>query len=132
MKTKFTYLLMIVMTMMMSLAFTSCGDDDEPGEGGGLSGSQWIYTDKYVDGTIDYVISFGPGTATYEISIRNAGGTITDSETIRYTYRVSEDLVVFTAEQAGKANLEGLISSGIKMVLTNTSTGKEIGTFYKQ
>ena len=29
MKTKFTYLLMIIMTMAISLAFTSCGDDDE-------------------------------------------------------------------------------------------------------
>ena len=31
MKTKFTYLLMIIMTMAISLAFTSCGDDDEEG-----------------------------------------------------------------------------------------------------
>lgn len=29
MKTKFTYLLMIVMAMTMSLVFTSCGDDGE-------------------------------------------------------------------------------------------------------
>ena len=29
MKTKFTDLLMIVMTMAMTLAFTSCGDDDD-------------------------------------------------------------------------------------------------------
>lgn len=29
MKTKLTYLLMIIMTMTMALAFTSCGDDDD-------------------------------------------------------------------------------------------------------
>ena len=29
MKTKLTYLLMIIMTMTMALGFTSCGDDDE-------------------------------------------------------------------------------------------------------
>lgn len=29
MKTKLTYLLMIIMTMAISLAFTSCGDDDD-------------------------------------------------------------------------------------------------------
>ncbi|WP_195281879.1 hypothetical protein [Parabacteroides johnsonii] len=132
MKTKLTYLLMIIMTMTMALGFTSCGDDDDEKGTGGLNGTQWVYVDKYVDGTIEYIVNFGDGTATYEITIRNAGGTITDTELIYYSYRVSEDLVVFTTEQAGKANLEGLISSGIKMVLTNTSTGQEIGTFYKQ
>lgn len=37
MKTKFTYLLMIIMTMAISLAFTSCGDDDEEGPVGSTS-----------------------------------------------------------------------------------------------
>lgn len=37
MKTKLTYLLMIIMTMAMSLAFTSCGDDDEEGPVGSTS-----------------------------------------------------------------------------------------------
>ena len=30
MKTKFTYLWMVVMTMVLALGFTACSDDDEP------------------------------------------------------------------------------------------------------
>lgn len=132
MKTRFTYLWMVLLAMTMALAFTGCSKDDEE-KGDGLEGTRWIYTDVYTDGTVEYIISFFSGnSATYEISVKNTGGTITNSETIRYTYQRSEDLVIFSTQQAGKANLEGEISSGIKMELTNTSTSKVIGVFYKK
>ena len=66
------------------------------------------------------------------ISVRNAGGIVIETETINYEYRRSEDLVIFTAVQAGKANMEGIISSNIKMDVTNKSTNTFVGTFYKQ
>ena len=47
MKTKFTYLLMIIMTMAISLAFTSCGDDDEEGPVGSTS----IVVTCYLEGS---------------------------------------------------------------------------------
>lgn len=128
------YLSMLLMIVAMSVCMVGCGDDDddEP-KFDNLAGTQWAYTDIYNDGTLEQVISFNKdNTATFVTSVRNTGGVIIQSESISYIYRISENLVVLTAQQAGKANLEGVISSGIKMEVTNTSTQKEIGIFYKK
>lgn len=126
------YLSMMLMMLAMSVCMSSCGDDDDE-VSNELAGTQWAYTDIFNNGTQEQIISFNKDyTATLVISVKNAGGVIVESETISYTYQRSENLVVFTAQQAGKANLEGVISSTIKMEITNTSNQKLIGTFYKK
>lgn len=133
MKTKFTNFLMLVIMMTMIISGTSCSKDDDEKTSRGLAGSRWEFTDKYIDGSAEYVISFiDSSNATFEGVVRNAGGVIIDNILIRYTYRVSENLIVFSTEQAGKANLEGEIFSEIKMVVTNMSSGEEIGVFYRK
>ncbi|WP_293669444.1 hypothetical protein [uncultured Parabacteroides sp.] len=59
MKTKFTYLLMIVMAMTMSLVFTSCGDDDE--EEGPVGSTSIVGTWSLEGSTTDNpnIITFG-------------------------------------------------------------------------
>lgn len=126
------YLSMMLMMLAMSVCMSSCGDDDDE-VSNELAGTQWAYTDIFENGTQEQIISFNKDyTATLVISVKNAGGVIVESESISYTYQRSESLVVFTAQQAGKANLEGVISSTIKMEITNTSNQKLIGTFYKK
>ena len=49
-----------------------------------------------------------------------------------YSYTYSGTLIVFRPQQTGKANLEGVVSEGVKMVLTNTSNGEEISILYKK
>lgn len=133
MKTKLTNFLMLVIMMTMIISGTSCSKDDDEKTSGGLAGSRWEFTDKYIDGSAEYVISFiDSSNATFEGVVRNAGGVIVDNILVRYTYRVSENLIVFSTEQAGKANLEGEIFSEIKMVVTNMSSGEEIGVFYRK
>jgi hypothetical protein len=53
---------------------------------------------------------------------------------LNYTYTLSDDggLVVLNPTQVGKATLEGRIQNGMKMTVTNVSTGKTIGVFYKK
>lgn len=129
------YLSMMLIMLTMSVCVVSCGkdDDEKKDSANSLAGTRWAYTDIYQDGTVEYTVSFfSDNTATYEINVKNAGGTIVDSQSIKYTYQRSDNLVIFMAQQAGKANLEGVISSNIKMELTNTSTQKVIGTFYKK
>lgn len=127
------YLSMMLAVLVMSVCMFSCGDDDDEKNSNDLSGTQWAYTDVYSDGTREQILSFNKdNTATLVISVKNAGGVIVNSESISYTYQRSENLVVLTAQQAGKANLEGVISSTIKMEITNTSNQKVVGTFYKK
>ena len=127
------YLSMMLVMLAMSVCMFSCGDDDDETGGYDLAGTQWANTDVYSDGTREQIISFNKdNTATLVVSVKNAGGVIVQSESISYTYQRSENLVVLTAQQAGKANLEGVISSTIKMEITNTSNQKIIGTFYKK
>lgn len=125
------YLSMMLVMLAMSVCMFGCGDDDEVSND--LAGTQWAYTDVFSDGTREQIISFNKdNTAILVISVKNAGGVVIESESISYVYQRSENLVVLTAQQAGKANLEGVISSTIKMEITNTSNQKVIGTFYKK
>lgn len=126
------YLSMMLVILAMSVCMASCGDDDNE-SGNILAGTRWAYSDVYEDGTSEVSLTFNAdNTAVWNYVIRNAGGTIVTNETAGYNYQISEDLVVMTAQQAGKANLEGTISSGVKMEVKNMSTQKSVGTFYKK
>ena len=117
------YLSMVLLMLVTSVCMFSCSDE----------GTRWSYTELYSDGSVEQVFTFfDEGSASLVISVRNAGGIVIETETINYEYRRSEDLVIFTAVQAGKANMEGIISSNIKMDVTNKSTNTFVGTFYKQ
>lgn len=44
----------------------------------------------------------------------------------------SGDFIVFYPLQSGKANLEAVVTDGIKMVVTNTSDPTKFWTVYKK
>lgn len=134
------YLSMLLMMMTLSVCMVSCDKEEKIPELDEftLPGTRWTYTDKYeeddVQITVDYTITFSTATATYDakMTIKEGNQTQTASSFVNYAYNYSDGLVVFTPTEAGKAYLEGEITSNIKMVVTNISTGEEIGTFYKQ
>lgn len=132
---------MMVAMLAMSVSFSSCNkEDDVPPLPPSLAGTLWVYTETSnisgVDVTYDYTISFSATSAVYKLQITEKQGnaSYTDYETINYSYTLSEsgDLVVFTPQESGKAYLEGDIESKMKMTVTNVSTNKVIGVFYKQ
>lgn len=59
-------------------------------------------------------------------------GTTSTTDVIDYTYTRTNNIVVLTPVEAGKAVLEGKIESGAKMILTNTSNGSEVNVLYKK
>ncbi len=134
----------MLILLTMCIPMTSCSDDDEPEQAPaaevakGLPGTRWSYTDRFsyegFNYTIQYSISFSQSTAVYNIieTITDGTTTLTTPETINYEYVYSDGLVIFKPQEAGKAYLEGKITSDIKMDVTNTSTGGFIGTFYKE
>ena len=139
----FKFLAMMVAMLAMSVSFSSCSsdDDDPPTDGGvSLAGTFWSYTETAeqsgVTITYDYSITFSATTAVYKLKVTEKKGNASyeDYDTIDYSYSLSEsgELVIFTPLETGKAYLEGEINSGIKMTVTNTSTNKVIGVFYKK
>lgn len=132
MRTTINYLMMLLVIMSMSV-FAGCGDDKDEPVGNLLAGTNWEYIDVYEDGTFEYVLRFfSDNTATYEVSRKNAGGIIVETFSNKYIYQQSGNLVILSAQQAGKANLEATITQNIKMELVNTSTDEKIGVFYKK
>ena len=130
MKKTLKFLSWMFVAVLSVLSFSSCSDDDE---GLPYAGTVWEYEDIYESGTITTRIRFADETkAYYEVEQRNAGGTIVDNTSSPYSYTYSGTLIVFRPQQTGKANLEGVVSEGVKMVLTNTSNGEEISILYKK
>lgn len=130
MKKTLKFLSWMFVAVLSVLSFSSCSDDDE---GNPYAGTVWEYEDIYESGTITTRIRFADETkAYYEVEQRNAGGTIVDNTSSPYSYTYSGTLIVFRPQQTGKANLEGVVSEGVKMVLTNTSNGEEISILYKK
>lgn len=137
------FIRMLFFVMALSVSLSSCGGDDEADpirivEAFSLNGTRWTFNEKFEEEgvlyTNDYFITFSSATAVFEqkTAITEGANTITQSTSINYAYTYSDGLVVFTPAEAGKAYLEGVISSNIKMVVTNVSSKKQIGTFYKQ
>lgn len=130
MKKTLKFLSWMFVAVLSVLSFSSCSDDDERHP---YAGTVWEYEDIYESGTITTRIRFADETkAYYEVEQRNAGGTIVDNTSSPYSYTYSGTLIVFRPQQTGKANLEGVVSEGVKMVLTNTSNGEEISILYKK
>ncbi len=123
---------------------TSCSDDDEDApqqpQKTGLNGTEWEYNDTYTysDGYVESLtqtIIFSQSQATIEtkyILTAPDGSSVTqDNNPIIYNYTYSNNLVIFNPT-GNQYHLEGVISSGIKMVVTRVEDGEVIGTFYKQ
>lgn len=91
MKTKLTYLLMIIMTMTMALGFTSCGDDDDDVPTGGVAMIVGTWTTS--DGSITFVFnSNGTGSQT-----TGAGVPMNFS----YTASIRSEVTIVRIEYAG-------------------------------
>lgn len=143
---KFFSTMLILLAMCMPM--TSCGGDEpEPvidnttttETANSLKGTSWSYTDRYeYDGwtaTITQRFTFNASTATYTVETREQEGNqvTTDYTTSNYTYTYEDGLVVLIPQDAGKAYLEGKISSNIKMDVYNVDRDyMHIGTFYKE
>ncbi|MBC5634961.1 DUF5640 domain-containing protein [Parabacteroides hominis] len=101
MKTKFTYLLMIVMTMAMSLAFTSCGDDDDDKviDESTITGLWYDTTDDTV--SFDFKAD-GTGVFTTNSGTQNFKYTYSSSEkTLKLWYVDSTKVQNFTVQRTG-------------------------------
>ena len=134
------YLLMMVAMMAMCVSFTSCDNGGDPEIPFTLEGTYWDYSeDATISGvTVKYEhsFSFSSSSAVYKIVETQQKGneSYSNFETLNYTYTLSDDggLVVLNPTQVGKATLEGRIQNEMKMTVTNVSTGKTIGVFYKK
>lgn len=135
------YLMMMIVMLAMCVSFSSCDNGEDPEIPiPDLEGTYWEYSeDATVSGVIvkyEHSFSFSSSSAVYKIVETQQKGNenYSNFETFNYTYKLSDDgnLVVLTPTQVGKATLEGKIQSQMKMTVTNVSTGKTIGIFYKK
>lgn len=135
------YLLMMIAMLAMCVGFPSCNPDPSPEPPMfTLEGTYWDYSeDATISGvTVKYEhsFSFSSSSAVYKIVETQQKGneSYSNFETLNYTYTLSDDggLVVLNPTQVGKATLEGRIQNEMKMTITNVSTGKTIGVFYKK
>lgn len=124
-----------VFAMMFALSATlvlsSCSKDDE----GTLdvTNTTWESLSSYSDGSSTTTqIQFSANTATYVTTYYE--GSNSSSSYAHFNYRQSNNLVVLTPQEAGKATLECSIDvdSKIKMTVTNMSNNKVIATLYKR
>ena len=124
--------------MLLSVGLVSCGDDDDdvvtptPAvDELDVRYTTWKATDVYSDGSkITLRMQFAESTA--EFSITEELGLESSTTKMNYRFRRSDNLVVFTAVESGRANLEGKIANKIKMTLTNMSNGSEVAVLYKE
>ncbi len=132
-------LLKHLMLVMCFIALTGCDlikPDPTPNT---LNNTVWVYTDRYVDededGTVtdEYKLEFFAGTAVYSNTLTLETGNETYTEESRYDYRYtySDNLVVLKPVDPNMYHLEGVVTAGIKMVVSN-SEGEVIGTFYRE
>jgi hypothetical protein len=131
----------IILMAVMSVGFVSCGDDKDDIDTGKIvspevdenevKGTTWKNTDSFSDGSkIITEVKFSATTAV--ISITYEQGLTSETTKMNYNFTRSKNLVVFSPQEAGNANIEGLIENGIKMTLTNMSNNSEIAVVYKQ
>lgn len=139
MKTLAKYYSVLLMAMVISMSFTSCGSDDSnssepisaPVDPNDVVNTTWVETHTSTSGTKSTLtLRFGATTAVYEISVSQDSQTTT--QTNDYSFTRSENLVVLKPTKAGLATLEGRIENGLRMSLKNASSGAEIAVLYKQ
>lgn len=144
MKAIVKYLMMMIAMLAMCVNFSSCRDTKEDPEPPitdefTMKNTVWSFTEKYeekVDGeTVKYQVyrelDFGSKDMTYTIEVEATYGNKKESysDYYNYTYTHSKNLVVMKPVDANLYNLEGTITSNIKMRVVN-SDGDEIGIFY--
>ena len=87
MKTKLTYLLMIIMTMTMALGFTSCGDDDENEVITVSIVGTWTFESEKVSETYEFRSGLS---GVHSVVNRDEYGEITTSAQENFEYSLSE------------------------------------------
>ena len=88
-----------------------------------------VDTSWKTSGNIDYtLVDFGSKTCTFTTRTTTSSGLVIESFDYSYTY--NKPNVTFTALSESKSNLTGIVS-GDMLSVTNVSTGKEIGVFYR-
>lgn len=133
MKKIFNLFVLMCAVLLTTVSFSSCSDDSDEVNLSPYANTVWEYTDVYADGTITERIKFIDEKQAYsETEYRNAGGILVDISSIPYNYMASGDFIVFYPLQSGKANLEAVVTDGIKMVVTNTSDPTKFWTVYKK
>ena len=117
---KFKFLLMLLLGVVMSFAFVSCGDDDDDDNNGQSASSpiigSWVYT--YKDDKANY-----PFTKTYTFKADGTFTYIYDDEwnisTQLGTYQYDKDsgtLILVTTDATNKDNIGGREEINVKIV----------------
>lgn len=133
MKKIFNLFVLMCAVLLTTVSFSSCSDDSDEVNLSPYANTVWEYTDVYVDGTRTERIKFIDEKQAYsETEYRNTGGILVDISSIPYNYMASGDFIVFYPLQSGMANLEAVVTDGIKMVVTNTSDPTKFWTVYKK
>lgn len=91
----------------------------------------WEDNHRYSDGST-YVTSLKFGTTTAKLSETYTEGGTSIANVTDYTYTRTNNIVILTPVEAGKAVMEGRIESGAKMILTNTSDVSQNIVLYKK
>lgn len=86
MKTKLTYLLMIIMAITISLVFTSCGDDDDEVISVSIVGT-WTYEGDKISETYEFRSGLS---GVHSVVNRDDYGEITTSAQENFEYTLSE------------------------------------------
>ena len=131
MKTKFTYLWMVVMTMVLALGFTACSDDDEPaGSSASILGSWETTTDS---GSDHLLVTFNSGkrgelTVTSYDDKGNELQSITQG--FEYDYREAERLL-YIIGSALDADYRVVLSASTLRLIELDYRGEETGRYYE-
>ena len=114
---------LLMFAVVAAMVFTGCSDDDNK-VSNPLSGTTWEHTE---DGILTS-LSFNDSECRLVIKYASSS---TNFQTTIYTYTYDEPKVTLNPLEEELAVMEGIIS-GSAMVVTNASSGKEIGVFIKQ
>lgn len=124
MKTKFTYLWMVVMTMVLALGFTACSDDDEPA---GVSASILGEWEQINDAGTVIVINFQSGKrGQINYAFENGDSSI---ENFEYDYIETERLLTIINSQLDGQYEVTLTSTTLRLNELNYQ-GNPTGTYY--
>ena len=125
MKTKFTYLWMVVMTMVLALGFTACSDDDDPiGAEASIIG-EW---EQINDSGTYFLINFRSdktGRIEYTYSDGSGGG----NENFEYDYIETERSLTIIGSQLDGDYSVTLTSTTLRLNELNYQ-GNATGTYY--
>lgn len=131
MKTKFTYLWMVVMTMMLSLGFTACSDDDEPAGASASIMGEWEELNE--DDSSTLFVTFGSGLrGQIEYTVYNDRGEVDNSITQHFEYDYIEadrSLTIINSLLEGEYRVT-LTATTLRLVELDYR-GNETGLYYQ-